>query len=203
MRDPNAPDLKRKWAKQEHFDRVTDKLFIQIQDGSKAVTDEKNKFRDLGGRRPGLRMLGATVPKLTDKALRKRGFLESAIVHRWASIVGEEVAGWCAPDRVAFPRDRRVGATLHLVVPGARALELQHLEPVLLERINTVFGYDAVTRVAIRQGPLPEPTSKSRPEPRPLDRREEGWVAEQVAKFRDQDLKNALQALGRAVLSRE
>ena len=167
------------------------------------MAEETKKFRDMGGRRPGLKMLGATVPKLTDKALRKRGFVESAIIHRWGSIVGEEVAGWCAPDRVAFPRDRRVGATLHLVVPGARALEVQHLEPVLLERINTVFGYDAVTRISIRQGPLPEPRHKPRPEPRPLDRREEGWVAEQVADFRDQDLKNALQALGRAVLSRK
>lgn len=167
------------------------------------MTDDKKAFRDLGGRRPGLRMLGATVPKLTDKALRKRGFLESAIVHRWASIVGEDVAGWCAPDKVAFPRDRRAGATLHLVVPGARALELQHLEPVLLERINTVFGYDAVTRITIRQGPLPEPRRKPRPAPRPLDRREESWVADQVVEFRDQDLKNALQALGRAVLSRK
>lgn len=167
------------------------------------MADERKAFRDLGGRRPGLRILGATVPKLTDKALRKRGFVESAIVHRWSGIVGEEVAGWCAPDRVAFPRDRRVGATLHLVVPGARALELQHLEPVLLERINTVFGYDAVTRIAIRQGPLPEPRSKPRPEPRPLDQIEEGWISDQVANFQDQDLKNALQALGRAVLSRK
>ena len=167
------------------------------------MTEDQNKFRDLGNRKPGLRMLGATVPKLTDKALRKRGFLESAIVHRWASIVGEAVAGWCAPDRVAFPRDKRAGAILHLVVPGARALELQHLEPVLLERINTVFGYDAVERIAIRQGPLPEPRRKPRPEPRPLDRHEEDWVADQVAGFADQDLKNALQALGRAVLSRK
>jgi hypothetical protein len=167
------------------------------------MAEENKKFRDFGGRRPGLRMLGATTPKLTDKALRKRGFVEAAIVNRWSSIVGEEVAGWCAPDKVAFPRDRRVGATLHLVVPGARALELQHLEPILLERINTVFGYDAVTRIAIRQGPLPEPRKKNRPELRPLDPREEDWVAGQVAEFVDSDLKNALQALGRAVLSRK
>jgi hypothetical protein len=168
------------------------------------MADDGEKFRDLGGRKPGLRMLGATVPKLTGKVLRKRGFLESAIVHRWSSIVGEAVAGWCAPDRVAFPRDKRAGATLHLVVPGARALELQHLEPVLLERINTVFGYDAVDRIAIRQGPLPESrAAKARPEPRALDQQEEAWVAGQVAGFEDEELKNALQALGRAVLSRK
>jgi hypothetical protein len=183
--------------------RVADMVAHVHRDGRETMTDDEKLFRDMAGRRPGLRILGATVPKLTDKALRKRGFVESAIVRRWPSIVGEEIAGWCAPDRVAFPRDRRAGATLHVVVPGARALELQHLEPVLLERINTVFGYDAVTRVAIRQGPLPEPRTKSRPEPRPLDTGEQDWITEQVAEFSDQDLKNALQALGRAVLSRK
>ncbi|MDG2285330.1 MAG: DciA family protein [Alphaproteobacteria bacterium] len=167
------------------------------------MADDSKIYRDLGGRRPGLRMLGATVPKLTDKVLRKRGFVESALIHRWSSIVGEEIAGWCSPDRVAFPRDRRVGATLHLLVPGARALELQHLEPVLLERINTVFGYDALERISIRQGQLPETTRKTRPTPRPLESKEESWITEQVAEFQDQDLKNALQALGRAVLSRK
>ena len=60
----------------------------------RVMAEDQKKFRDLGNRKPGLRMLGATVPKLTDKALRKRGFLESAIVHRWSSIVGEAVAGW-------------------------------------------------------------------------------------------------------------
>jgi hypothetical protein len=166
------------------------------------VGDHK-AFRDPGGRKPGLRMLGVTVPKLTDKILRKRGFVEAAIVRRWGSIVGEDLAGWCAPDRVAFPRDRRVGATLHLVVLGARALELQHLEPVLLERINTVFGYDAVTRIAIRQGPLPETRKNTWPLARPLDNEEERWIVEQVTEFQDQDLKSALQALGRAVLSKK
>jgi hypothetical protein len=168
------------------------------------MTVEKDKIpKSVGKRRPGLRILGATVPKLTDKALRKRGFVESAIVHRWSSIVGGEVGSWCAPDRVAFPRDRRVGATLHLLVHGSRALELQHMEPVLLERINTVFGYEALARITLLQAPVPKARQSTRLEPRTLDPKEEDWIVDQVSDFKDQGLKVALQALGRAVLSRD
>jgi hypothetical protein len=168
------------------------------------MTAEKDEIpKDVGKRRPGLRMLGATVPRLTDKALRKRGFVESAIVHRWSSIVGAEVGSWCTPDQVAFPRDRRVGATLRLLVHGARALELQHMEPVLLERINTVFGYEALARITIRQAPVPQARQSTRPQPRTLDPKEEDWIVDQMVDFKDQGLKDALQALGRAVLSRD
>ena len=168
------------------------------------MTAEKDEIpKDVGKRRPGLRMLGATVPRLTDKALRKRGFVESAIVHRWSNIVGAEVGSWCTPDQVAFPRDRRVGATLRLLVHGARALELQHMEPVLLERINTVFGYEALARITIRQAPVPQARQSTRPQPRTLDPKEEDWIVDQVIGFKDQGLKDALQALGRAVLSRD
>ena len=53
------------------------------------------------------------------------------------------------------------------------------------------------------QGQLPEMARKAYPASRPLERREKDWIAEQVSEFQDQDLKNALQGLGRAVLSRK
>lgn len=169
--------------------------------GPVVMTKDENHMR-AGGRRPGLRTLAGAVPKLTDRALRRRGFVEAAIVHRWSSIVGAEVAGWCVPDRIAFPRDRQAGATLHLQAQGARALELQHLEPVLLERINTVFGYAALSKIAIRQGSMPGDADSKRPPTRPLDREEASWIAGQVTELKRPDLKEALRALGEAVLSR-
>ena len=152
-------------------------------------------------RRPGLRLLGQNIRKLTDRAIRKRGFVEAAIIHNWAAIVGADVATWCAPDKVTFPRDRRFGATLHLLVQGSRALEVQHLEPVLLERLNTVFGYAALSKIAIRQAPVTDIGKSAGKLQRPLKEDEERWVAEQVAELGESDLKSALEALGRAVIS--
>lgn len=163
---------------------------------------DQNDKNGRNARRPGLRAIGATVPRIADPALRKRGFVESAVIRRWAAIVGSEVAGWCTPDRVSFPRDRRTGATLYLLAHGARGLELQHLEPVLLERINSVFGYSAICQISIRQGVMPEPSKGQLSPPRELNRAEESWVINQVSGLNHLQLKEALEALGRAVLSR-
>ena len=153
-------------------------------------------------RRPGLRVLAAATRPLTAVALRRRGFFEAVIVNRWRNIVGEEHSGWCVPDRISYPRGRQ-GATLHLLVPGARATELQHLEPLILERVNTTFGYDAIARIAILQGPVPQVPVAQRRTERPLAPVEEHWLSDQTRQVRNSELKAALEALGRAVLASE
>ena len=54
---------------------------------------------------------------------------------------------------VELPRGERRDGTLHLQVAPGLALEVQHREPVLVERINAFFGYRAVARLALKQGP--------------------------------------------------
>ena len=157
--------------------------------------------RDLGKRRPELRAISISAAPLIGKALRRRGFFRAAVVRRWSSIAGSEIATWCRPERITFDRYNR-GATLHLLAPGARALELQHLEPVLLERINTVFGYRAVNRIAIRHGPAPQPRQVAVASLRKLDAAEERWVQERIEKVANPDLRAALEALGRTMAAR-
>ena len=53
---------------------------------------------------------------------------------------------WCYPTRLSFPRDKTLGATLYLDVLGARSVEVQHLQPIILDRINLIFGYTAVAK---------------------------------------------------------
>ena len=147
----------------------------------------------------GLTPLRAMLPEAATREIRRRGFFEVAVISRWSVIVCPDIAGCCVPERIAYPRGQRSGATLHLVVSSARAIEVQHMEPVLIERINTVFGYDAVARLALHHG-LPESVRPGRRRPRPLEPEEEEWVDRQVARVRDGPLREALLRLGRAVL---
>ena len=94
--------------------------------------------------------LSQMVPKLTRAAFRNRGFHQASILTDWTDIVGVEMAAKSCPEKIS--RD----GVLMLRVDGPIALEIQHLEPQLLERIATHFGYRAVVRIAIRQGPLPQ-----------------------------------------------
>ena len=153
-------------------------------------------------RSPGLKTLQQSVLKITDVAIRKRGFVESALIHKWTSIVGKEIAAWSVPNRLAFLRGSTLDATLHLDVLSARALEIQHNELVILERINVVFGYKAINKIAIRQVNSLSRTVKQAPTPAVLTESEKSWVSDQIKNHSNADLKNALEALGQAILSR-
>src|SRR5512144_3159687 len=98
----------------------------------------------------GLRALGETVDAVARPMLGRRGFAGGRVVAEWGSIVGEHLAARSLPERVTRPADGRGGGTLHVrVASGALAVELQHVEPVIIERINTYFGYRAVARLRL------------------------------------------------------
>ncbi len=131
--------------------------------------------------------------------LGRRGFGEAQMVLQWASVVGPGLASETLPVKLSFGRGERVDGTLHLRVTSGAAPTVTHLEPVLIERINAFFGYRAVGRLALRQGPLPGAAS-ARPERRRLTRAEATGLAASVAAIDDPDLRAALYRLGHAVL---
>ena len=99
------------------------------------------------------------MPKLTHKAFEKYGFAAATLITDWAVIVGKDVAGYTAPERLKWPRgvgirddveqgaEGRPGATLIVRVEPARALDVQFKAHQLIERINGHFGYRAVAEL--------------------------------------------------------
>lgn len=147
----------------------------------------------------GPRGLGAALAKLTRPAYKRRGFAHADVLARWATIVGESLAATSCPEKLSFPTGAGAGATLQIRVASGFALELQHLAPVVIERINTFYGYRAVARLKLVQGPLPaRPTPRLR-KIRPLDQSQEEALSEQLAATGDPALRAALQTLGRAI----
>lgn len=105
----------------------------------------------------GLRAIAQDISGLTAPAFARRGLAAGAIVSRWADVVGTALAACTIPERISFTHGRREDGTLVIrVESGALALELQHLAPQLIERVNSFFGYRAVERVKLTQGPLPK-----------------------------------------------
>jgi hypothetical protein len=106
--------------------------------------------------------VGEFVPALMRPAFEKYGFPAAAILTDWAAIAGNELAAYTAPERLKWPRKQssdpdnagQAGATLILRVDGPRALEVEHMRPRLIERINASFGYRAVADIRVLQAPL-------------------------------------------------
>lgn len=156
----------------------------------------KGKSRRGGG----LRALAATLPKVTARAYGRRGFAEGGLAADWTSVVGRDIARRCQPQRLSFARSGpREGGTLTLRVDSGFALEMQHLEPLLIERLNSYFGYRAVAALTLRQGPLRHKPARAKPETAPLSAEEETRLQERLAAVEDPEVRAALGRLGRSV----
>ena len=83
------------------------------------------------------------------------------------------------------------------------AIELQHLEPLLVERINGYFGFKAIERLKVTQGPINKSEAKPDPRPRELEPEEETNLADSLMEVDDPELRQALTGLGRSVMGRK
>jgi len=178
-------------------------------------TTEKNKNKTAAKprgivpsetRTRGPRPVSQSIDRMTKGLLGKHGFIHGAIATKWPEIVGDSMARHTQPEKIVFSRDGATGGTLHLKTDsGAFATELQHQEPQIIERINMFFGYRAVVRIKLIQGPLPalhKGERRTEP-PRPLNESEIKGLAGAVANVDDPELKEALERLGENILGRK
>jgi hypothetical protein len=138
------------------------------------------------------------VPEIAGKALGRKGLLYGKLVGEWHQIAGPDLGQATAPVKLVFPRGERSDATLTLDVVPARAVEVQHALPQLIERVNAVFGYRAVVRVKLVQR-LPAVRGPKLVNLRPLSPSEESELTAMTALIPDGELRAALDRLGRAV----
>ena len=139
--------------------------------------------------------LGRLIPGIVAEAYRRRGFTEPALLTGWRAIVGDEAGDRSVPIKVAFPRESRTTGTLHVRVEGAYATELQHNAPRIVERINGFYGYAAIARLALHQGPV-ERKAGQRTVPKPA-----AGETPTVEGVDSPGLREALQGLGVAIRS--
>jgi hypothetical protein len=149
-----------------------------------------------GERRPGFRAAGASLARIVAPIVaRHGGGVLARLKAEWTAIVGPELAAATWPEALAR------GGTLKLRAAPAKALEVQHRTPLIIERINLFFGRAAVTRLALVQGPLPLPTpAPRRPAASPLAPAEAAALDRQLARVASPELRAALARLGRRVI---
>jgi hypothetical protein len=148
------------------------------------ATDERHVY--------GPRPLSALMPRLTRPAFRRRAPATAQVLADWASIVGPAIAAVTTPRRLS-------ASTLTIACTGPIAMELQYLAPELIGRINAHLGSQAVTGLRFVQTAASQaPPPPARPAPVDTSAAEAA-----VASLPPGELRDALAALGRAVLERQ
>lgn len=157
-------------------------------------------------RTQGLSSVSQTILPFAKQILGTKGFVEIDILTGWSDIVGEELAEFSLPQRIDFPRGQKSNGTLHLsVISGAFALEIQHREKYILEKINTHFGYQAVSKIKIAQDSslaTEKFTKNNAPQtPITVSAEEENYIKELTSDLNNAELKKILVKLGKSVFN--
>lgn len=145
-----------------------------------------------------------------DRAMAAAGFAGTDVIVSWPDIVGERLASFSQPIKMDWPRrqgaagrdGRPEPAALVVRVEGAFAIEMQHMAPVIVERVNAHYGWRCVGRLVLKQGPVRRAAPDKAPEFK-LDEGERRRVAGALGPIAEEPLRQALDRLGTAVLATE
>jgi hypothetical protein len=137
----------------------------------------------------------------------QRGFAVTRLLTHWADVAGEDLARVTRPVKIGYGREG-LGATLTLLVQGANATLVEMQKEKLREKVNTIYGYAAISRIVLTQTApvgfaegqaefVPAPKAAPAPDPQITAR-----AAETVAPIHDDSLRAALEALAQNILTR-
>jgi hypothetical protein len=156
------------------------------------------------------RPLADYVLRELDPIVAKQGFGEASLLLQWREIVGARIADICAPERLQWPTRARKPApgkpqepaTLVLRVEPGFGLEIQHMAPAIIDRVNAHLGWRCVARATLRQQALaiPRPEQKP-PHPRPSDPAMRARAEAATEGVAEEALRAALVRLGEKALA--
>ncbi|MGI9369829.1 MAG: DUF721 domain-containing protein [Ruegeria sp.] len=143
------------------------------------------------------------------RAGESRGFAVSRLLTHWAEIVGQEIAAIARPVKVGYGKGG-FGATLTVLTTGPQAPMLEMQKEQLRDRVNSVYGYNAISRIRITQT-APTGFAEGQASFEHRAKQAETTIAPEVvaeaeqtaSEVHDGDMRTALERLGRNVLTKQ
>ncbi len=163
----------------------------------------KTKVQTSFKRKSGFKAISSLLGYQTKNVVEKRGFTVTRVLTHWREIVGEDISLIAKPIKIGS-NQQGLGSTLTVLCLGAYAPILQTMLNEIREKVNSVYGYSAISKVRITQtgtfeGFNSEVIRKNIKDeiidPKVLESSEE--ISSPIS---NEDLRKALQELGKNVL---
>ncbi|KKB12313.1 hypothetical protein VE25_08065 [Devosia geojensis] len=163
---------------------------------AKPESEPKRRNRTVG--------VAEALGRTLDPFLKKRGFASRDILDHWSAIAPAPYDAVTFPERLAWPRGEKSaeGATLYLRCAPGHALAAQHEGPRIAQAVNRYFGYLLVSDVRLSAEPFsPHSDARNHKDHKPSEATRTK-IDGALAQVKDDDLRDALRALGHAVMGR-
>ena len=141
------------------------------------------------------------------------GFNKSEFIvnTKWKEIVGDLFSEYRQPEKIHFinynenkESKNEYEGILHVKIANAAALEFQHFNNKIIEKINSYLGYRAITKIVLHQVPnvkkIPYNLSISKGK-KNMTINEKNVIKKTTSKIKNKDLEKALIKLGESVIT--
>lgn len=92
-----------------------------------------------------------TLASVIKRFSPKYGFVNSDIITNWSIIAGKDVALKTVPVKLSFPFGKKSEGTLYIKIKNmAFSSVIQYQYPLIIDRVNQYFGYNAVKYIKIK-----------------------------------------------------
>lgn len=143
--------------------------------------------------------VGPLVVETITPICQQNGFIQARILLEWEYIVTSLFSQFCEPLKVTFPFKQRHNGRLFLKTTSSMATEISYYEPLILSRINQYFGYQAVSKLTLIQGPINRTTPLKKSPQNSLSQENQALLEQCVYPIEDDRLRTALFELGKEI----
>ena len=123
----------------------------------KFKNNTKHRYKTIQG----LRSFKNSLPKNIKKVISKKGHIYSETLDNWRYIVGDELFKICFPK--SFKHSNRLGSSyLSIMVKRGHEVDLEYSKKLILDKLNSYLGYNAVEKLKFISFEGEEPGKKEK-----------------------------------------
>jgi len=152
--------------------------------------------------------IGETLTKVNKNYSNKFGKIEFLILSKWSQIVGTFFADHSEPDKISRITENLneldepiYKNLLHVRVSPAAAVDFQHYKDTIIEKINSFFGYKAITDLRLQQNFIPKIKSKKNTDlfDQDLSEEEKESIKSEMDIIQNKELEKSIVNLGASI----
>ena len=95
--------------------------------------------------------VGNSLPKIIDKNIKKKNFIEISLIKKWREIIGDDIAKFCWPIKIRFSEINNLNGIIFLKTMRGKSMEIEFKNEEIIEKLNQYFGYKAIAKISVVQ----------------------------------------------------
>ena len=140
--------------------------------------------------------VGNSLPKIIDKNIKEKNFIEISLIKKWREIIGDDIAKFCWPIKIVFSEINNLNGIIFLKTMRGKSMEIEFKNEEIIEKLNQYFGYKAIAKISVVQDFDIKDTYKKN---KIIKKRDKNTQSKAINKIKENSVKIALKKLNKTL----